>query len=74
MGTRLSQCARYDRVRPGVPGSLDRHGKPNTQRLDEEISSLTQGSSPGKTLVDVERCDGEPLQVEASRAPLIVWT
>jgi biotin/methionine sulfoxide reductase len=54
----LSTGAWFDPVTPGVSGSLDRHGNPNVLTADRGASRLSQGASPGTTLVEVEPFDG----------------
>jgi biotin/methionine sulfoxide reductase len=50
----LATGAWFDPVTPGVSGSLDRHGNPNVLTSDRGASRLSQGPSPGSTLVEVE--------------------
>ncbi len=56
----LSTGAWWDPVRPGVSGTMDRHGNPNALTADRPCSRLSQGPSALSALVDVERYD-DPL-------------
>lgn len=50
----LATGAWFDPVTPGVSGSLDRHGNANVLTSDRGASRLSQGPTPGSTLVEVE--------------------
>ncbi|MEU7296393.1 molybdopterin-dependent oxidoreductase [Streptomyces exfoliatus] len=56
----LSTGAWWDPVRPGLSGTLDRHGNPNVLTADRPCSRLSQGPSALSALVDVE-VYGDPL-------------
>ncbi|MFC8721946.1 molybdopterin-dependent oxidoreductase [Kitasatospora sp. NPDC057198] len=53
----LSTGAWWDPVEPGLSGTLDRHGNPNSLTADRPCSRLSQGPSALSTLVEVERHD-----------------
>ncbi|MER6398759.1 molybdopterin-dependent oxidoreductase [Kitasatospora sp. NPDC001603] len=53
----LSTGAWWDPVRPGLSGTLDRHGNPNSLTADRGCSRLSQGPSAHSALVDVEVYD-----------------
>jgi biotin/methionine sulfoxide reductase len=68
----LATGAWFDPETPGVAGSLDRHGNPNVLTADRGASSLSQGPSPGTTLVEVTSDDGLPPPVRCFEPPVIV--
>jgi biotin/methionine sulfoxide reductase len=61
----------YDPAEPGVPGSLDRHGNPNTLTRDRGTSKLAQGPSAQSALVQVERHTGPLPEVGVAKPPAI---
>ncbi len=61
----------YDPAEPGVPGTLDRHGNPNTLTRDQGTSKLAQGPSAQSTLVEVERFTGPLPEVGIVKPPAI---
>lgn len=67
----LATGAWFDPEIPGVAGSLDRHGNPNVLTADRGASSLSQGPSPGTTLVEVTPYDGVPPGVRCFDPPEI---
>ncbi|MET0449415.1 MAG: molybdopterin-dependent oxidoreductase [Aeromicrobium sp.] len=68
----LSTGAWFDPLLPGVGGSLDRHGNPNVLTSDRGASRLSQGPTPGSTLVEVEPFVGETPDVRCFEPPAIV--
>ncbi|WP_433544515.1 molybdopterin-dependent oxidoreductase (plasmid) [Streptomyces sp. CA-294286] len=50
----LSTGAWWDPAQPGLSGTLDRHGNPNSLTADRPCSRLSQGPSALSALVDVE--------------------
>ncbi|MFD9302895.1 molybdopterin dinucleotide binding domain-containing protein [Streptomyces sp. NPDC060048] len=50
----LSTGAWWDPVRPGLSGTLDRHGNPNVLTADRPCSRLSQKPSALSALVDIE--------------------
>ncbi|MFF6804028.1 molybdopterin-dependent oxidoreductase [Streptomyces sp. NPDC012616] len=65
----LSTGAWWDPVRPGLSGTLDRHGNPNVLTADRPCSRLSQGPSALSALVDVERYDDPLPEVQAFSPP-----
>jgi biotin/methionine sulfoxide reductase len=61
----IATGAWYDMLDPGDPLSLEIHGNPNAVTNDIGTSSLAQGPSPNRCLVQVERYEGAipPLSV-----------
>jgi biotin/methionine sulfoxide reductase len=53
----LATGAWYDPERPGMAGTLDKHGNSNVLTFDRGSSQLTQAPSPQSCLVRVERFD-----------------
>jgi biotin/methionine sulfoxide reductase len=68
----LATGAWFDPEEPGVSGSLDRHGNPNVLTADRGASSLSQGPSPGSTLVEVSRFEGQAPMVRCFDPPEII--
>jgi len=68
---RVSTGAWWDPVDPGVVGSLDRHGNPNTLTRDAGASSLSQGCAAQSCLVEIERYTGELPATSAHRPPML---
>jgi biotin/methionine sulfoxide reductase len=68
----LATGAWFDPETPGVPGSLDRHGNPNVLTADRGASCLSQGPTPGSTLVEVEPFEGDAPDVRCFEPPRIV--
>jgi biotin/methionine sulfoxide reductase len=66
----IATGAWYDPAEPGVPGSLCKHGNPNTLTPDRGSSALAQACSAQSTLVEVRRCENPP-PVTALQAPPI---
>lgn len=64
----LSTGAWWDPVQPGLSGTLDRHGNPNSLTADRGCSRLSQGPSAHSALVDIEVYDG-PLPDVLAFAP-----
>lgn len=67
----LSTGAWWDPVRPGLSGTLDRHGNPNALTADRPCSRLSQGPSAHSALVDVEPHDGPLPELLAFSPPII---
>jgi biotin/methionine sulfoxide reductase len=67
----LATGAWFDPVRPGIPGSLDKHGNANVLTLDRGTSRLAQGSSAQTTLVQIERYLGELPAITAFDPPIV---
>lgn len=65
----LSTGAWWDPVQPGLSGTLDRHGNPNSLTADRGCSRLSQGPSAHSALVDVEVYDGPLPDVLAFTPP-----
>ncbi|MFE9373100.1 molybdopterin-dependent oxidoreductase [Streptomyces sp. NPDC006711] len=65
----LSTGAWWDPAQPGLSGTLDRHGNPNTLTGDRGCSRLSQGPSAHSALVDVEVYDGPVEEVLAFTPP-----
>ncbi len=65
----LPTGAWWDPVRPGLSGTLDRHGNPNVLTADRPCSRLSQGPSALSALVDVEPYTGPLPDVRAFTPP-----
>lgn len=65
----LSTGAWWDPAQPGLSGSLDRHGNPNSLTADRGCSRLSQGPSAHSALVDAEVYDGPLPDVLAFTPP-----
>jgi len=56
----ISTGAWFDPAEPGVPGSLEKHGNPNTVTSDKGTSRLAQSTGVQSLLVEIERLESAP--------------
>jgi biotin/methionine sulfoxide reductase len=68
----LQTGAWYDPDKPGLAGTLDRHGNPNMLTLDKGTSKLAQGPSSQTALVEVERWEKPVPDIAAFDQPAVV--
>jgi biotin/methionine sulfoxide reductase len=68
----IATGAWYDPLECGLPGSLDKHGNPNTVTLNKGTSKLGQSSIAQSVLVQVERYDDVLPPITAYSPPKIV--
>lgn len=66
---RVHTGAWFDPIKPGVPGSLDKHGNPNVLTLDRGTSRLSQGPSSHSTLVEISKFTEELPEITAFQTP-----
>ena len=67
----LQTGAWYDPDKPGMIGTLDRHGNPNMLTLDKGTSKLAQGPSSQTALVEVERWTAAVPDIGAYKEPAL---
>ena len=60
----------YDSEKPGVIGSLEKHGNPNVLTHDGRTSRLSQGTAAHSTLINIEKHTGTPPPVTAFNSPI----
>ena len=68
----LSVGAWYDPLEAGQPKTLERHGNPNVLTRDKGASKLSQGTSAGSCLVEVERYSGALPPITAFTPPHVI--
>lgn len=67
----LPTGAWYDPIDPLAEKPICRHGNPNVLTLDIGTSSLSQGCTGQITVVQIQRYQGDPPEVQAFELPLI---